>query len=213
MSWVIGDCTRLTLTIRVDQADSYQVLVLHSARFRDRQRISLHGLDRPPDVDDLHTALQELVRLFWKMVRDAGERRFIGLVNVYAIHWTTKTECSSGFCRVGVGSRPTDSVVKDENSGCPSSKLPVSGYSMILQRLGIGLHILEQLLRLCIILCFDLLVIHEIFLNTLVLMKLKAVFVKRIVLLTAADVVDRYVVRINWAFVRLRSVNVSWGRR
>jgi hypothetical protein len=143
MSWVIGDCTRLTLTIRIDQTDSHQVLVLHSVRFCDRQRISLHGLDRPPDVDDLHTALQELVRLFWKMVWDAGERRFIGLVNVYAVHWPAKTDCSSSLRKIGIGSRATNSVVKDEDSGCPSSIPSVSVHSMVSQKTVIGLHILE----------------------------------------------------------------------
>lgn len=53
----------LALACGVDEADGHELFLTDAARVRDGQGVPLHRADRPPDVDDLHTAFEQLRRL------------------------------------------------------------------------------------------------------------------------------------------------------
>lgn len=55
------------------------------------ERVALHRLDGAPDVDDLDAALEKLGGLLGReVVRHAGQRRRVRLVNVHALNGTAQ---------------------------------------------------------------------------------------------------------------------------
>ena len=106
---------RLRLT--VDEARGDEVRVGHRVRVGDGEGVPLDRRDGPPHVDDLHPALEQLVRLVREVVRDPRERGFVGLVYVHALDWA-----AAGGLGVGVGGRlAADGMVEYEDPGCAGS--------------------------------------------------------------------------------------------
>jgi hypothetical protein len=117
MSRIIVDRIRLASPIRVDQFYHHQVLVINTTRLRYGKRITLHGLDGAPHINDLYTTLKKLFRLIGKMVPHARQRRRIRLVNMNTLNRAAHSEFSlrcTGRCTA-------NSVIEDENTGCASS--------------------------------------------------------------------------------------------
>jgi len=68
VSWSWPDCISLALTIRVDEFDRNEFIVLYSVRGSNTKRIFEDGLDRTPDIDNLVTTFEKRIGFFGKMV-------------------------------------------------------------------------------------------------------------------------------------------------
>lgn len=62
------------LRLAVDETRRDEVGVGHRVRVRDGEGVPKDGGDGPPHVDDLHPALEQLIRFVWEVVRDPRER-------------------------------------------------------------------------------------------------------------------------------------------
>lgn len=76
---------RLALAIRVDKLDAHKVTIRKRMSISDGQWVFQNRLDRPPNIDDLITSLEELGAVLRKMVGDTVLGRFIGLVDVHTL--------------------------------------------------------------------------------------------------------------------------------
>lgn len=101
------------LRLGVDEACGDKVCVGHGVGVRDGEGVALHGRDGPPDVDDLHPALEQLVRLVREVVRHPRERGRVGLVYVHPLDRTP----ARGLGASVRGQLAADRVVKDEDPG------------------------------------------------------------------------------------------------
>lgn len=122
MALIILDAGRLALAVRVDEPTRHKVRVRHRVGVSNCQRIALNRLDGPPDIDDLHAALEKLVCLVGQMVRHAGQRRFVALVDVDLLDGAAEGRlvcCSDGAA--------ADGVVKDEDAVSSGSILGLAG--------------------------------------------------------------------------------------
>lgn len=78
----------------------------------------------------------------------------------------------------------------------------------------VNLHILEKLLCLWVILCFDLVIIQKVLLNRSMAMELKPALVECVLVLFSRNVVDGYLMRRNRPVgIRLGLSNVRGRRR
>ena len=69
---IVFDRIGLTDAMRIDQIRSDEVVWFDRAGIADRQRrVEQRSLDRPPQIDDLHPALQELIGLVGEEIADA----------------------------------------------------------------------------------------------------------------------------------------------
>jgi hypothetical protein len=80
------DGISLAPPIWVDQLCNNQAVIIDAIRLSYSQRISSDGLDGTPDIDDLYASLKQLICIFGKMMWDAGQGSFVGLVDVDALH-------------------------------------------------------------------------------------------------------------------------------
>lgn len=113
----------LALARGVDERDGDEVVLADRVRVRDRQRVPLHRRDRPPHVDDLHPALEQLRGLLRRqVVRHARQRRRVRLVDVHAVH-----RPAQGYAAVLAGplvrGLAADRVVEDEDLGRAGAKI------------------------------------------------------------------------------------------
>lgn len=118
VAFVVLDAVSLAVASRVNKTTNYKIGLLHGISLSDRKRVPLDGLDGSPDVDDLHTTFDQLICLVWQMVRDARERRFVRLINMYLLNRATNSRligCSS--------TTATDSVIENEDAICAGSIL------------------------------------------------------------------------------------------
>lgn len=77
-------------SIRVYELDRHQVAIRYCPGVCNTEWIFEDGLDGAPDVDNLIAALKELIGFFGKVVAHAVDSCFIGLVNVDALHRTSR---------------------------------------------------------------------------------------------------------------------------
>lgn len=110
----VPDRERLPLAVRVDEGDGDEVGLGDRVRVGDGERVPEHRPDRPPHVDDLHAALEELGRLLGRqVVRDARERGRVRLVDVHTVHGAPPRPVAVPLVR----GLPPDRVVEDEDLG------------------------------------------------------------------------------------------------
>ena len=82
---VVPDRVRAPRAVRVDEVHRDEVLLAQMAPVRDRERLVRDRVvDRPPDVDDPHPALEEAFRILGEVVLDALDARVVRLVDVNA---------------------------------------------------------------------------------------------------------------------------------
>jgi len=91
-------------------------------RVRDSERVFEDAFDGPPDIDDLDAGLKERGGFVGEMVRDAGERGSIRLVDVDAGYGAANHGRVGGFGVGGVGGA-TDGVVKYKDLGGAGAEL------------------------------------------------------------------------------------------
>jgi hypothetical protein len=92
------------------------------------KRITLHSLDRTPHVNDLHARLKELIGVIRQMERYTRKRSIVGLIDVDALHWTTKLTAQCGVARW----LSSDGVVKDVDAS--STSTPINQCSFLRRR-------------------------------------------------------------------------------
>lgn len=127
---VVRDAQSLAATIRIDEADGHEVGLGHRRGVGHGQGVPKHGLDGPPDVDDLHAAPEERVGFLGQVVRHPGQRRAVRLVDVHALDgaadWGWCGAGGGGFRLFAVGPRvgyfASDGVVEDEDLGCARTR-------------------------------------------------------------------------------------------
>lgn len=71
MRRIMLNSIRLTLPVWIDQLCDNQRLVIHAVSLGYCQWISLHCLDWSPDINDLNSSLEQLLRLLRKMMWDS----------------------------------------------------------------------------------------------------------------------------------------------
>lgn len=72
MPRIILNRQRLPIPIRINQLRDNEAAVVDALRLGHGQRVALDGLDRAPDVDDLHAGPEQPVRVLGQVVRDPG---------------------------------------------------------------------------------------------------------------------------------------------
>lgn len=105
----------------------------------------------------------------------------------------------------------TNCVVEDEDSVCSGTFVDVNIRNVEeVDKEGIGdLRILQKLFNFRVILCFNLLLIHEIFLFALMLYDLETVAIEGVSIFVSGDVVDGYFLGDVWACV-LVWLPIAW---
>lgn len=160
---VVPDLQRLPLPwlrLGVYQTRGDEVGLGDRVRVRDGQGVAEHSRDGPPDVDNLHPPLEQLIRLVREVVRNPRERRRVGLIYVHALDWAP----AGGLDAAVGGQLAADGVVEYKDSRCASTGVEglVSQGARDVQVNVYGseyLHVFEQLLRLLVVSLLDLLVI------------------------------------------------------
>lgn len=118
MLGLMSDGVRLTPTGRVDELSDDKVFVRDGVGLGDGERVAENLLNGTPDVDDLHAALEELLRFVRQVVRNAGETGRVRLVDVDASDGTAET----GVAGAGsLGGLAADGMIEDEDLRCASS--------------------------------------------------------------------------------------------
>lgn len=110
----VADVVRLAAPVGMHELDHDEVRLRHRRRLGHGQRVALDRLDGPPHVDDLHAAAQEPVGVLGEVVRDAGEGRVVGLVDVDPLDGAIDAGVAGWMGRVWAA----DGVVEDEYAGC-----------------------------------------------------------------------------------------------
>lgn len=122
----------LAPAIRVDEFSDNQRIVGNTVRLGDCERISLHSLDRSPDIDDLHSRLEKLIGIVRKVEGHPRKCSIVGLVDVHALYGSTQLSASRGVAR----RLTTDGVVEDMDacgaSACSSQVCSVEATLMIM---------------------------------------------------------------------------------
>ena len=94
-------------------------------RLSDGKRVFQDALDGTPDIDDLVAGLEQLVRLLWEVVGDAGVCGGVGLVDMDAVDRAAEG-CYWWCWLVRRGAQvllgAADGVVEDKDAGGASSE-------------------------------------------------------------------------------------------
>lgn len=128
---------RLPHPIRIYQLDRYQITIGYGSCIDHGERVFPNCLDGPPEVDDLESSSEKLVRLLWQMMCDSVRCGFIRLVDVDSLYRTA--EGWSGFAGIifiqaSVLGFTTNGVIEDEDLG-GTGALRLSGYIHVQQRI------------------------------------------------------------------------------
>lgn len=106
---------RLPLSVRINQLRHHEPIVADTVRLRDGKRVTLHGLDGAPHVDDLHAVLEEVLCVVGEVEWDAGLCRFVRLVDVHALYGAA--EFAVGGYGLLVWGLAPDGVIEDVDAG------------------------------------------------------------------------------------------------
>lgn len=118
---VMLDSVRFAPSIRIDQLRDNKAVVAYAVCLSDGERIASHRLDRAPDVDDLHTSLNQLIGLVRKVMRYSRQGRFVGLVDVHTLD-RPAARCIGTAARGRVlGGLTSNRVVENKDSRCASA--------------------------------------------------------------------------------------------
>lgn len=176
--------TGLARTIGVNQRDRDDITIGNGMGIGDGQRILQDGLDGTPDVNYLESSLEELGCLVWKMIRHAASGCAVRLIDMNALDGSTQL-CSRS---IRVFGRTTDGMIEDYNfRGAGAGAVREGDHEC---RHEARLTHLLRAAPLRIVFALDLLIIEKLFLLAFVIVELKSTVVKRVVKLTAADVVN-----------------------
>lgn len=114
MSRIMLHRIRLTLSVRINQLCNNEAIIADAVRLCNCKRITLHGLDGSPHVDNLYAVLEELFGVFREVVRDSRFGGSVRLIDMHALDGAAETtSCVDNFL---VGRLTADGMVEDENA-------------------------------------------------------------------------------------------------
>ena len=159
--------------MRIDEIGRHQIVGADGRGIAHGERRVLQGpLDRPPQVDHLHAALQQFVGLVGQQVAHALRARTCGVVDMHALHRLARRVAAI----LGAGHAAAHGVVEDVNAVGPG-------------------RLLQNSLDFRVVDAAHLLVVEEVAHGALVVHQGKAVGIERHLTGNRPCVMDRHLVR------------------